>query len=112
MPEHAEVANAFGAIMGSVVQRAQVTVTQPRHGDFIVHSDREPEHFSDLREALDRAGQLASDKARQLARQAGAADVEVHVERDARHVRHDIDGELFLESRVTATATGRPALGR
>ncbi len=42
---------------------------------------------------------------------AGAADIELSIDSADNHVRHDIDGELFLESRVTATATGRPALG-
>ena len=111
LPEHANVANAFGAVMGSVVQRAQVTVTQPRHGHFVVHSDREPLHHSDLKDALADARRLAVEKATGLAQAAGAADIEVHVDSADNHVRHDIDGELFLESRVRATATGRPALG-
>jgi N-methylhydantoinase A/oxoprolinase/acetone carboxylase beta subunit len=110
LPEHARVANAFGAVMGSVVQRAQVTVTQPQHGHFVVHSDREPARHEDLQAALAHARSLAEEKARQLARQAGAADIEVHIDSADNHVRHDIDGDLFLESRVTATATGRPAL--
>jgi len=111
LPRHADVANAFGAVMGSVVQRAQVTVTQPRHGQFVVHSDREPIHFKDLQEALTDARRIAEEKARHLAQQAGATDIELHIESADNHVRHDIDGELFLESRITATATGRPALG-
>jgi N-methylhydantoinase A/oxoprolinase/acetone carboxylase beta subunit len=111
LPQHAEVANAYGAVMGTVVQRAQVTVTQPQHGLFVVHSDREPRHHKDLREALADARRLAGEKARQLAQQAGAADIEVHIESADNHVHHDIDGDLFLESRVTATATGRPAPG-
>ena len=111
LPEHAAVANAYGAVMGSVVQRAQVTVTQPQHGHFIVHSDREPQSFADLPAALARAGHLAAERARKMARQAGAEAIEVRLEHADNHVHHDIDGELFLESRVTATATGRPALG-
>jgi N-methylhydantoinase A/oxoprolinase/acetone carboxylase beta subunit len=111
LPDHAEVANAYGAVMGSVIQRAQVTVTQPLHGRFIVHSDREPLHFTELQAAIAGAEQIALDKARQLARQAGAEAVEVQLEHADNHVHHDIDGELFLECRVTATATGRPALG-
>jgi N-methylhydantoinase A/oxoprolinase/acetone carboxylase beta subunit len=111
LPEHAEVANAYGAVMGSVIQRAQVTVTQPRHGHFIVHSDHEPLHFKDLQSAVDCAGQIALDKARQLARQAGAEAIEVQLDHDDNHVHHDVDGDLFLESRITATASGRPALG-
>jgi N-methylhydantoinase A/oxoprolinase/acetone carboxylase beta subunit len=111
LPDHAEVANAYGAVMGSVVQRVQVTVTQPRHGHFIVHADREPLHFDDLRSALARAEEIAAVQARHLALGAGAADCDVRLEQAANHVRHDIDGELFLEARVIATATGRPALG-
>lgn len=111
LPEHAAVANAYGAVMGSVVQRAQVTVTQPRHGHFVVHADREPLHFGDLQAALASAESIAAERARRLAREAGAADCELRLEQAANHVQHDIDGELFLEARVTATATGRPALG-
>lgn len=111
LPVHAAVANAFGAVMGSVLQRAQVTVTQPRHGHFVVHADREPLHFDELQAALASAADIAAERARRLVREAGAADCELRVEQAANHVRHDIDGELFLEARVTATATGRPALG-
>ena len=110
LPEHADVANAYGAVMGSVIQRAHVTVTQPKHGLFIVHSDREPQPFSHLRDAMDCAERLATERALAMARQAGAEAVEGQLESADNHVRHDIDGDLFLESRVTATATGRPAL--
>ena len=34
LPKHGEVANAVGAVMGSVVQRAQVTISQPTYGVF------------------------------------------------------------------------------
>jgi len=111
LPQHADVANAYGAVMGSVLQRAQVTVTQPRHGHFIVHADREPQHFDDLGGALARAAEIATSLARRLAREAGAGDCELFLDQAANHVRHDIDGDLFLEARITATATGRPALG-
>jgi N-methylhydantoinase A/oxoprolinase/acetone carboxylase beta subunit len=111
LPEHAGVANAYGAVIGSVVQRAHVTVTQPRHGRFIVHGGGEPLQFSDLAEALGRAEVIATETAQNLAREAGAVDVHIRLERTANHVRHDIDGDLFLETRVTATATGRPVVG-
>jgi hypothetical protein len=82
-----------------------------RHGRFLVHADRGPERFTALGDALARAEELAAARARRLALDAGAADCEVRVEHAANQVRHDIDGELFLESRITATATGRPAVG-
>lgn len=108
LPGRAEVANAFGAVMGSVVQRAQVTVTQPVYGRFIVHSDREPIHFSDLEEALKTAESIAEKKVRELGLAAGAASVEVRLHSEENHIHHDVDGDLFLETRVTATAIGRP----
>jgi N-methylhydantoinase A/oxoprolinase/acetone carboxylase beta subunit len=108
LPKNAEVANAFGAVMGSVVQRASVLVTQPLHGQFIVHSDREPLHFSNLPEAITTAEDLAREKVRALARDAGAESVELCISRDDNHIHHDVDGDLFLETKITATATGRP----
>jgi hypothetical protein len=75
-----------------------------------VHSNHGPLHFKSLQQALARAEEHAADRAREMAVQAGAADIEILVDHAANHVRHDIDGDLFLESRVTATATGRPAL--
>jgi len=111
LPAHAEVANAYGAVMGSVVQRAEVTVTQPLHGRFILHSNSEPVQFADREEAIRIAEQRALQKARALAEAAGAIAPEVRLERERNQVDHDVDGELFLEIRVIATATGRPALG-
>jgi N-methylhydantoinase A/oxoprolinase/acetone carboxylase beta subunit len=108
LPGHGEVANAFGAVMGSVVQRAHVMVTQPLHGKFIVHSDQEPIQFNSLEEATETAGVMAMAKVRRMALAAGADEMEVRLSQDENHVHHDLDGSLFLETRVTATATGRP----
>ncbi|MFC1690427.1 hypothetical protein ACFL07_12380, partial [Pseudomonadota bacterium] len=43
-----------------------------------------------------------------LARQAGAESAEIRLSSEDNHVRHDVDGDLFLETRITATASGRP----
>ena len=94
--------------MGSVVQRAQVTITQPLYGTFIVHSERGPIHFSKLEDAVSSAEEMAEKKVRKLALDAGAVSVEVRLSSDDKHIQHDVDGELFLESRISATATGRP----
>ncbi len=112
LPERAEVANAYGAVMGSVVQRVQVTVTQPLYGHFVLHSDREPIQYTDLNEALAAAEQMASEKVRALAAEAGAVSAEVQLSKNDNHVHHDVDGDLFLETRVIATATGRPEISR
>jgi len=108
LPQHAEVANAYGAVMGSGVQRIQVTVTQPVHGTFIVHGDEGPVTYNDLARALAHAEEIAVRRVRVQAASAGAAVVEIQLSRDENHVHHDLDGDLFLETRVTATASGRP----
>jgi N-methylhydantoinase A/oxoprolinase/acetone carboxylase beta subunit len=110
LPEHAEVANAFGAVMGSVMQRASVTVTQPLHGQFIVHGDAGPVSFPTLEAAVSSAQDIATRNATRMAREAGAESVVVRISSEENRVRHDVDGDLFLETRVIALATGRPDL--
>ena len=106
LPEHADVANAFGAVMGSVIQRAQITVTQPQHGVFCLFHGDKPQHFDDLASARAVAQELVSGLARDKAIEAGALDPAVTLKFDDIHVQDEIDGELFLESTVIATAIG------
>jgi len=106
LPEHADVANAFGAVMGSVIQRAQITVTQPQHGIFCLFHGDEPRNFDTLDAAKAQAREIVFELARQRALQAGAIDPTITLAYDEVHVRDEIDGELFLESTVIATAIG------
>ncbi|MCP4472799.1 MAG: hydantoinase/oxoprolinase family protein [Gammaproteobacteria bacterium] len=107
LPEHADVANAFGAVMGSVIQRAQITVTQPQHGIFCLFHGDQPRQYENLEAARAQAQQLVTDLARQRALEAGAIDPAVTLKFDDVHVQDEIDGELFLESTVIATAIGQ-----
>jgi hypothetical protein len=34
--------------------------------------------------------------------------VVIRISSDDNHIHHDVDGDLFLEAKITATATGRP----
>jgi N-methylhydantoinase A/oxoprolinase/acetone carboxylase beta subunit len=106
LPQHGDVANAFGAVMGSVIQRAQVTVTQPQHGTFCLFHEDQPKIFDNLDAARQEAQQIVSRVAEQKALAAGAIDPTVTLEFDDVHVQDEIDGELFLESTVIATAIG------
>jgi len=107
LPEHADVANAFGAVMGSVIQRAQITVTQPQHGIFCLFHGDQPRQFENLETARAQAQQIACELAREKALEAGAIDPTVTLKFDDVHVQDEIDGELFLESTVIATAIGQ-----
>ena len=110
MPRHAEVANAYGAVLGAVVQQVRITVTQPVTGRFHVFYKDTPFRFDNMNEALDAARELAVNAARELAMSAGAGYVEVRLHEEHNHVKHDIDGELFINSSISAIATGRPAI--
>ncbi len=108
LPEHADTANAIGAVLGAVVQMSHITVTQPEFGIYLLFHRDQPLRFDSLEAALSRARDLALLEAENLARSAGADVVETRIREDANHVRHDIDGEFFVSSTVTAIATGRP----
>ncbi len=108
LPEFAEVANAVGAVMGAVVQRSHATISQPTFGQFNLYHKNEPQHFTNWDEALKHAETLVKAEALELATKSGAVSVEIIISKDENRVTHDIDGDLFLDCRVTATATGRP----
>ena len=111
LPEHGEVANAVGAVMGSVVQRAQVTVSQPAAGIYNIYNKQAPIQFTNLEEAMAKAQEIVEQQARAQAQAAGASSVELSFRHSENHVKHDIDGDLFLDCIVEATATGRPSYG-
>ncbi len=108
LPENADTANAIGAVMGAVVQIVHVTVTQPEFGVFILFHKDEPIKFEVLEIAIDKAIEIARKEAHELAVQAGATSIETKINQDANHIKHDIDGELFVSTTITAVASGRP----
>lgn len=110
LPQHAEVANAVGAVMGEVSQRVHLTVAQPSRGTFRVFTRSGPRDFRSLEEAFAAARGLAAEEATTLALEAGAADPVVRFESDENVVTNEIDGDLFFEARITAIASGRPRL--
>jgi N-methylhydantoinase A/oxoprolinase/acetone carboxylase beta subunit len=109
LPPFAEVANAVGAVLGQVSQRVHLTVSQPVRGVFRVFAATGPRDFDTLAPAIAHAQQLASAEARVRAIDAGAASATVVLSQLDNQVNNDIDGSMFFEARVTATASG-PAL--
>jgi hypothetical protein len=102
------VANAVGAVLGQVSQRVHMTVTQPVRGVFRVFAPTGPRDFDTLAPALAHAQQLASAESMEQARDAGAAHAEVVLSQHDNAVVNDIDGNMFFEARITATASGPP----
>jgi N-methylhydantoinase A/oxoprolinase/acetone carboxylase beta subunit len=110
IPAHAEVANAVGAVVGSVMQtvRALVAPLEQEQG-FRVHLSEEVRDFAELEPAVAHARREAAARAETLALRAGAASVQVAVTRRDQTVEISGD-ELFLGSEISATAAGRPRL--
>jgi len=108
IPEHAAVASAVGAVMGNVMQRADVAITQPTQGGFRVHTRDGPRDFPSLDQAVDFAEQTASTLAHSLAQDAGAGDIEMALSRSDNRVDDPVDGAVFFGATVSAVASGRP----
>lgn len=111
LPQHAGVANAIGAVVGQISQRASAIVTSPSEGRFTAHLSEGPQQFSNQAEALAAVEAALSQEAESRALAAGAADARITVTRDIREA--EIEGRvMFIEARITATAAGRPRVAR
>jgi N-methylhydantoinase A/oxoprolinase/acetone carboxylase beta subunit len=110
LPQYGHVANAVGAVMGSVVQRSEIVITQPTQGIFRIFHGAAPFDCTDLSEALSQAEAIVKQQAFTLAKSAGAADVDIRIRHDNKHVMSELDGELFVEAKISAIATGKPVL--
>jgi N-methylhydantoinase A/oxoprolinase/acetone carboxylase beta subunit len=108
VPQYAEVANAVGAVLGEVSQRIHITVTQPVRGTFRVYTRGGPKDFAGVEAAIAHAKELAAAEATLNALGAGADGVTVAFSQTDNTVNNDIDGNMFFEAIVTATASGAP----
>jgi len=109
MPEHADVANALGAVVGHVKITGESIILSPGSGRFRIHGPAKIHDFNDLEKAAAEAIEgLRADIARR-AEAAGADHAEITIDR--KDVSAFTDGQdIFVESRITAVATGRPRL--
>ena len=107
LPEHAGVANAIGAVVGQISQRATALITAPAEGRFVLHLPDGNQVFASRDAALQAAEVALGAEARARAEAAGAAGILITATRDIREA--EIEGRsLFIEARVTVTAQGRP----
>ena len=107
LPDHAGVANAIGAVVGQVSQRATGTVTSPTEGRFAVHLPHGIEIFADRDIALAALESALTADATARALRAGAVDLHLTTTRDIREA--DVEGRsMFIEAVLSVTASGRP----
>jgi hypothetical protein len=111
LPEHAGVANAIGAVVGQVSQRATGLVSSPGEGRFTAHLAGGLQTFADRETALAAMEAALVAEAGARARAAGAEEVNIVTRRDIREA--EVEGRsMFLEATLTATASGRPRVAR
>ncbi|MFT7178899.1 MAG: N-methylhydantoinase A/oxoprolinase/acetone carboxylase beta subunit [Oceanospirillaceae bacterium] len=110
LPEYGHVANAVGAVMGSVVQRSEIIITQPTQGIYRIFHGATPFDVTDLEDAISQAEAIVKEQANTLAKSAGAGEVDIRIRHDNKHVISELDGELFVEAKISAIATGKPLL--
>jgi N-methylhydantoinase A/oxoprolinase/acetone carboxylase beta subunit len=108
VPEHADVAGAVGAAIGSVRQRVMISISQPSEGKFRVHIPDGPVDFGELDRALDRARDTARRLATARAENAGARNIDVTLSDEIKEVYLSANKTLFIEAFIYATAEGRP----
>lgn len=114
IPEHAEVANAIGAITGSIIETVEVLIdpiyTPVGIKCYTVHSPMEKIDFDDLKSAAIYARRTAEKLAREKAIQAGAGrHVEVRIEQADQKAAEGYDGSDFLlASSIKATVVAKP----
>jgi N-methylhydantoinase A/oxoprolinase/acetone carboxylase beta subunit len=106
VPEHAEVANALGAVVGVVRHRAQMVISPVSATRVVVHAGEQQREFDDLEEAAGWATELVQQIALEKAQSAGGTQLEVNVQRDDNIVERD-GQKTFFESTIVATVTGR-----
>ncbi|NIV36812.1 MAG: hypothetical protein GWN58_47470 [Anaerolineae bacterium] len=112
IPPHAEVANAVGAVAGGVVQRYRVLISPIEDGEALrVHLPHGVRDLSSLDEAVAHAEEEMDGWIRSQARQAGAVQVEVQMERQDREalVSSGWGDQIYLGTELTFIAVGRPS---
>ncbi len=107
LPEHADVANAIGAVVGRVTLRRSGTVTSPGEGRYRVHLEAGPEDFADADAAMDRLEAVLRAYVSDAAMEAGAIGVQVRTDRHVRMAEIE-SRNMFIEAEIIAEASGRP----
>ena len=107
LPADADVANALGAVVGQVRVTAEARVSQPKEGLFRMSAGETMRDFLSEEAAMAAAEAAIATLAGERAREAGAQDAQVTIEREIKAAT--VEGSRsFIEALLTATASGRP----
>lgn len=109
VPDHADVANAIGAVVGQVSMKVEGHVTSPSAGEFIAHLPDGPVRFSNVDLAVLALDQDLRRQATKLAQRSGVDAPHLSVDRE--DIAAVVEGQrMIIEVLLRATATGRPRI--
>ncbi len=109
IPDHADVANAIGAVVGQVRITRRAIISQPSKGKFRVHLTESDRDFGDKQPAIEFATHALIGLAERDASEAGALEVTTMSGFEERSATVG-DKEVFVEGLVTVISSGRPRL--
>ena len=114
IPQHAEVANAIGAITGSVMITVEILIRPMGEEAYVLHSPEEQRHFEGLEDAKLYAQEHVLEMLRTRAHASGAEAFDMQIVSVDQNgtLAPEFGGTVFLETRVRGTAIGRPSLGQ
>ncbi|ATW27991.1 hydantoinase/oxoprolinase family protein [Candidatus Formimonas warabiya] len=108
IPSHAEVANAYGAAIGKIIERSEIIIRPNGSiGGFGVYLPWEYTVFDELDRAKEYALASMIDWVKNNALKAGAHDPKVEYKIDDIYAKV-LNADLFVETRITCSATGAP----
>jgi N-methylhydantoinase A/oxoprolinase/acetone carboxylase beta subunit len=113
IPEYAGLANAIGAVSGSVVQTVRLTIQPVDAGEMVrLLGPLGVQEFVDLDDALEVALPLGRKMVEERALLAGAGEFEIQIERhdQTAQVASGWGDEIYLGTELVFTAVGRPSL--
>ena len=111
LPEHADVANAIGAVVGQVSIQEIMTISSPSQGNIVAHLIDGPQAFQDEDEAIAAVSKVLRQIVAQKAEEAGVDSPRISVDVETKTA--EIEGnDMFISAELRAIAQGRPRIAR
>lgn len=111
IPEHAEVANAFGAAVAKIIERVEVVIKPVPYGNgFSVHLPWEYRTFAELESAVEYATNSARNWVCSHLIAAGSNNPEVNIERKDIVAACNHGDQFFVETMLKVIGVGNPNL--
>jgi len=109
LPEHADVANAIGAVTSRVKVRRQVRIRPSQAGGFLIEGLPGAKRFLDFEQATTHAEEGLARLVREIAQASGTAETSMQIDVED-HIHTTASGSrIFLRRTLSAELSGEPS---